>query len=41
MFIQYGVYFLGQRNYNVFFFIVAPCVMESIHCSLTNKCTFY
>ena len=22
-------------------FIVAPCVMESIYCSLTNKCTFY
>ena len=21
-------------------FIVAPCVMESIYCSLTNKCTF-
>ena len=24
----------------VFFFIVAPCIMESIYCSLTNKCTF-
>jgi len=23
------------------FFIVAPCIMESIYCSLTNKCTFY
>ena len=22
-------------------FIVAPCIMESIYCSLTNKCTFY
>jgi len=22
-------------------FIVAPCVMESIYCSLTNKFTFY
>ena len=22
-------------------FIVAPCVMESIYCLLTNKCTFY
>ena len=22
-------------------FIVAACIMESIYCSLTNKCTFY
>ena len=22
-------------------FIVVPCIMESIYCSLTNKCTFY
>jgi hypothetical protein len=22
------------------FFIVAPCIMESIYCPLTNKCTF-
>jgi len=22
-------------------FIVEPCIMESIYCSLTNKCTFY
>jgi len=22
-------------------FIVAPCIIESIYCSLTNKCTFY
>ena len=22
-------------------FIVAPCILESLYCSLTNKCTFY
>jgi len=22
-------------------FIVAPCIIESMYCSLTNKCTFY
>jgi len=22
-------------------FIVAPCLLESRYCSLTNKCTFY
>ena len=24
-----------------FFLIVAPCIIESMYCSLTNKCTFY
>jgi hypothetical protein len=28
-------------NSNSVIFIVAPCIMESIYCSLTNKCTFY
>ena len=32
---------LAHRGFDVFFFIVAPCIMESIYCSFTNNCTFY
>ena len=31
----------GFINVILFGFIIAPCIMESIYCSLTNKCTFY
>ena len=47
--ITYGMYFKLHFAYKLVFcskrpspvtFIVAPCIMESIYCSLTNKCTF-
>ena len=33
------IIFFGNKPVNSF--IVASCVIESIYCSLTNKCTFY
>ena len=30
-----------STNYLLLTIIVAPCIMESIYCLLTNKCTFY
>jgi len=32
---------VNSNNKPLFTFTVAPCIMVSIYCSLTNKCTFY
>ena len=32
---------ISAVNDCICFFIVAPCIVESMNCSLTNKCTFY
>jgi len=36
-----GFILSSDANAKVITFIFAPCIMESIYCSLTNKYTFY